>query len=338
MTKKIITGLLTLIVLSGLVSLAYYGYAISVPVNRDAKPQPFVVEKGMGSTIISYKLKREGLIMSPFSFQLYTWTHGISSKLKDGDYIFSANMTLPEIAQALHKGKATQEISLTFIEGWNINEIDDYLVEKNVAKPGEFTDAVQRRSAWWDKYDILRLKPAELDLEGYLFPDTYRFYDNVTVEEIAEEMVSTLALKLTPEIRQEIARQGKTVHEVLTLASIVEKEVPHDADRKVVAGIFYARLDAGIGLQSDATVNYATGLKTTRPTYGDLATESLYNTYKYRGLPPGPIASPSLSAIEATLDPVDTDYLYFLTTPAGDPIYSKTYEEHLKAKAEHYGQ
>jgi UPF0755 protein len=149
-------------------------------------------------------------------------------------------------------------------------------------------------------------------------------------------MLDNFNKKLTPELVTEINKQQKTVHEIITLASIIEKEVSNDNDRKLVADIFYKRLEKGIGLQSDATVNYVTGKSTTRPSAQDLAVDSPYNTYKYKGLPPGPISNPGISAILAAIYPTSNPYFYFLTTPDGKVIYSKAYQEHLQAKAQYY--
>lgn len=138
--------------------------------------------------------------------------------------------------------------------------------------------------------------------------------------------------KYTPEMRDKTKELGFSIHEILTLSSIIEKEVSSDEDRAIVSGIFHKRLKVGMGLQSDATVNYATGKGETRPSYDDISVDSPYNTYKYRGLPPGPISNPSLSAIRAALAPKESPYLYFLTTEEGKVIYSRTYEEHIIAK------
>ncbi|MFA7663080.1 MAG: endolytic transglycosylase MltG, partial [Patescibacteria group bacterium] len=167
---------------------------------------------------------------------------------------------------------------------------------------------------------------------GYIFPDTYHITTTATAEEIMDKALSNFGNKLTPELRAEIKAQGKTIYEIITLASIVENEVAKAEDMKIVAGIFWNRLDIGMGLQSDATINYITSGKTTRPTADDLKIDSPYNTYKYRGLPPGPIANPGIASIEAVINPTKTDYLYFLTTPDKQTIFSKTFEEHVAAK------
>lgn len=142
--------------------------------------------------------------------------------------------------------------------------------------------------------------------------------------------------KLTPEMRAEIKKQGRTVYQVLTLASIVEKEMFGYESRRQVAGVFYNRLKIGMPLQSDATVNYITGKGMTRPTIADTKIDNRYNTYKYYGLPPGPICNPSIESIKAVIYPASNNYLYFLTTPDNQIIFSKTMDEHLKNQYKYF--
>src|SRR3989338_3273191 len=151
-----------------------------------------------------------------------------------------------------------------------------------------------------------------------------------------EKILANLEKKLTPELRTEILRQGKTIHEVLTIASILEKEVSTDKDRAFVADIFYKRLVAGIPLQADSTVNYVSGKSVSRASSVDLQIDSPYNTYRVKGLPPGPIDNPGISAITAAVYPKSNSYYYFLTTPEGKVIYSVTHNEHVAAKAKYY--
>jgi UPF0755 protein len=165
------------------------------------------------------------------------------------------------------------------------------------------------------------------------FSGTYRVFRDATISDVVEKMVATLEEKITSEMREEISRQGKTIHEIITMASILEKEISTQKDRRLVADIFYKRLAAGMPLQSDATVNYATGKSVARASLDDLSVESLYNTYKYKGLPPGPICNPGFEAIEAAIYPLANEYWYFLTTPNGEVIYSKTHDDMFAAKA-----
>jgi len=332
--RRTVAVLIIFIVSAGL----YYWYQLAIPVSASAQPKEFIVEPGWGSTRISYELESSGYIRSPLSFQLYTWTRGISSYLQDGSYMLSKSMTLREIAQVLNRGAgSTKELSLTFIEGWSNQDYADYLQKQGViTNVDEFFDLIQKKAAWWDEYSILASRPKSADLEGYLFPDTYRIFRGASVQSVVEKMLANTEKKLTPELRAEILRQGKTVHEVLTIASILEKEVSTDEDRKIVADIFYKRLEAGIPLQADSTVNYVSGKSVSRASGVDLQIDSPYNTYRVRGLPPGPIGNPGMSAINAAVYPKKNPYYYFLTTPEGKAIYSKTHDEHVAAKAKYY--
>ncbi len=315
----------------------YYIYNLNQPVTNNPKQREFKVEKGWGSTEISQELQKAGLIRSAWLFQFYTWKQGINSRLQDGKYFLAQNLSLKEIAQILSRGAGvTKEITLTFIEGWNNQEIADYLAKNGLAQPADFFAVVQKKATWWDEYDFLASRPKTADLEGYLFPDTYRIYRDASLTDIVRKMLNNFGKKLTPDLRVEIVRQGKTIHEILTLASIVEKEVSKENDRKMVADIFYKRLQVGMPLQADSTVNYVTGKGITRSSAVDIQVDSPYNTYKYKGLPPGPICNPGLEAIKAAIYPQANPYWYFLTTPDGQVIYSKTHEEHVAAKAKYY--
>ncbi len=335
--KRRIWKPLVMVAVLGLAGYGYYHYLITTPISNESEAQSFVVEQGWGSTRISHELKDAGLIRSALAFQMFVWRDGIDSKLKDGEYFFDRSQSLMEIARFLFAGAgSTKELTLRFIEGWNNAQIAQYLEDQGVATQAEFFEVVQKKASWWDAYDFLQTKPSDRDLEGYLFPDTYRVFRDASVTGIVRKMLDEFDAKLTPQLRNDIERQGFTVHEVLTLASIIEKEVPHPDDRKKVADIFYKRLDAGIALQADSTVNYATGNSTPRASAADLEIDSAYNTYKHRGLPPGPIANPGLSAIEAAVYPEANPYYYFLTTPDGDVIYNVDFDGHVEDKNKYY--
>ncbi|MCH7623546.1 MAG: endolytic transglycosylase MltG [Nitrospinae bacterium] len=217
-----------------------------------------------------------------------------------------------------------------------LEEIADYLYQLGIAQPKEFFDVIQKKADWWDNYDFLISRPRSADLEGYLFPDTYRVFRDASIKEIVQKMLDNFDNKISDELMVEIKRQGKTVHDILTLAAIIEKEVVGDKDRKIVADIFYKRLDAGMALQADSTVNYDSGASNARSSAKDLEIDSPYNTYKYRGLPPGPIANPGLSSILAAIYPETNPYWYFLTTPDGEAVYNVTFEEHVEDKNKYY--
>jgi len=205
----------------------------------------------------------------------------------------------------------------------------DYRRSKSETSPEDFSD----------KFSFLNDKPKYYGLEGYLFPDTYRVYASSSVSEIIEKMLTNFDNKLTPKMREDIKSQDKTIYEIITLASIIEKEAPIDYstndnhDARIIAGIFLNRLKSGQALQSDATLSYIYGDNQPSHSGSELDSSSPYNTYKFRGLPPGPICNPGILAIEAAIYPIVSDYNYFLT-PKGkaEVIYARTYEEHLKNK------
>lgn len=315
----------------------YYQSSLNDSVSKSTEVVEFNIEPGWGSTKISEELKKIDLIKNRYIFQFYVWRQGIDSRLQSGQYFLAKNLNIKEIAQILTRGSGqTREATLRFIEGWNNSNYAVYLQEQGFVTEQEFFDVIQKKAPWWDNHRILDSKPKNLDLEGYLFPDTYRVFRDSSIAELVEKMLSHLESKFTPQMLSDIEKQGRNVHEILTMASILEKEVTSDEDRKMVADIFYKRLKAGIALQSDATVNYATGKSVSRASAADLEVDSLYNTYKYRGLPPGPIANPSLSAIIAAIYPKPNSYYYFLTTPDGEVIYNIDFDGHVKDKNKYY--
>lgn len=329
-TVLLIIGVVICVVI--IAGFAFFISRISMPASDSDEIVAFAIDEGMGVRAIADQLEREGLIKSAYIFEIYVWVSRYDDKLLAGEYRLAKNLSTVELTRELVEGE-TNEISVTIIEGWNLQEIARYLKEQGVFEEGEFLEIAKTadtRTVWPDiTYDFLLDKPVDQGLEGYLFPDTYRIYKDATPDQVVQKMLDNFGLKLSSELRQKIKGQGETIHDVLTLASIVEKEVRTEEDRKIAAGIFWDRLAIGKPLESDATVNYVTGRDMLQPTYEDTEVDSLYNTYRYIGLPPGPICNPSLESIEAVLNPTETDYLYFLTKPDGSTVFSQTYQEHL---------
>ena len=244
------------------------------------------------------------------------------------------------------------ETTIQIPEGWTSYDIAQYL--ENLGKwPNEeflgvvgfpridYSKQVGRPPLkdFSEEFTFLADKPKNYGLEGYLFPDTYRIYASSTIPEVISKMLTNFNDKLTLKMRNDIKAQDKTIYSIITMASIIEKEAPLDYqkgdnhDARIISGIFWHRLKIGQALQSDATLSYV--LNDNEPSHSgkDLENSSPYNTYKYRGLPPGPICNPGLLAIEAAIYPLDSDYNYFLTPKGKDTvIYAKTYDEHLKNK------
>lgn len=229
------------------------------------------------------------------------------------------------------------QISVTFLEGWGNRDIADYLQKNGIVSSADFLAAAKDFKL--EGYPILASKPQTSGLEGFLFPDTYFISKNLspgaeTGSKIIKKSLDNFTAKFTPAMQIQAEDDKLSVYQIVTLASIIEKETRgNQEERKIVAGIFYNRLKAGVPLQSDATVNYVTGKSDLRPSRADTDIDSSYNTYKYKGLPPGPICNPGLDAIMAALTPAKTDYFYFLTDPkTGRAVFAKTYDEHLKNK------
>jgi UPF0755 protein len=242
------------------------------------------------------------------------------------------------------------EISLTIIEGWDTAEVASYLEKKNIAKKDIFLQIVKKFDT--KGYPLLASKTQNSNLEGFLFPDTYRIFDpqkqkfsnyNPSLD-LIEKMLLNFSQKFTIEMQEQAKKNGMTVYKTLILASIIEKETGRntltesqkinlDRERKIVAGIFYNRLKNNLALESDATINYITKKNTPSASALDLKINSPFNTYQNTGLPPTPICNPGLSSILAALYPENTEYFFFLhKQPSGEVVFSKTFDEHIKNK------
>ncbi len=280
----------------GIVLLAAILLGIFAPIDRTSSNEiVFPIARGEGSREIGYNLQTQGLIRFSPLFRIYTLTTRVSFKLQAGDYLLSPAMSMFDMVRKFTTGDVLQE-KFTIVEGWNMQDIEDYF-----AKKGRGIDIPQ-------------------SLEGYLFPDTYHISGNASNEEIVVMMRENFDKKFNADLKQETARQGKTIHDVVVMASLIEKEVRTMEDKQLVSGVLWKRLGIGMALQVDAAPI----------------------TYQERGLPQNPIANPGLESIQAALYPTASLYWYYLSTPAGPPggeasktIFSKTLEEHNIAKAKY---
>lgn len=238
-----------------------------------------------------------------------------------------------------------EEINITIIPGWNLRQVaDDWVKNKIIEKPEELFDLLGEPAYDYksnkEKAPVLDLakdeewaelfedKPGYASYEGYLFPDTYRVYADATPEDILKKIFANLNKKITSEMREEIKRQGKTIYEILTMASVVEKEAAHKEDMSMVADIFWRRYKRDWALQSCATVNYITGKNDPGISSNDKQLDSPFNTYKYPGLPYGAISNPGITAIEAVVYPKANSYWYFMSGKDGITRYAETLDEH----------
>lgn len=311
--------IILLIVGSGFALLFTLNYGIAHALETTAAARVINIPHGIGSGKIGELLQSEGFIRHRYFWYYYLWRRGVSNKLQAGEYELSASMTIPQIAEKLLGGAVvSHERRVTIPEGFTIEEIEKRLREK-----GYLVDM---------KKETTRLHLEE----GYLFPDTYIFKDDAEAETIVTRMKENFDAKIES-LKPSIDQSGHTLREIITMASLLEEEIPHPEDLPLAAGILWKRFNASMPLQVDATVLYAKGI---RGGHGeerallprDLILDSPYNTYVRKGLPPGAICNPGLGAIRAALSPAQSDYWYYLSKPDGATVFSKTLEEHTKAK------
>ncbi len=282
--------------------------------NPQGQEEFFLIKKGESVFEIGANLEKQGLIQNRFFFNFYILISGSQKKLKAGDYILKSSMPISKIAQKIISGDIEKQ-EITIIEGWNLRDIGWYFENKGMFQAEELYEMTE--------------------LEGYLFPDTYQINREANLEEIIKKMTDNFNKKLTPELREDIQKQGKTVSEIVIIASLLEKEVQTLEDKKIVAGILLNRLQIEMPLQIDATITYITKKQTINISKKDTQIDSPYNTYKYKGLPLGPICNPGIESIKAAIYPHLNSYWYYLSTPEGETIFSKTLEEHNIAKAKY---
>jgi len=324
--KKFIPVVSTVFILG----LILFSWEVYFPINfGSAENIEFLAQKGQGDDEIAIDLEKLGIIKSNYFFRLYVIVSGNHSKLQAGNYSLSSTMTVSEIVRKFVSGDIIKQ-KLTILEGWDIKDIEKYFVEEKISSAEDFKEAIKKDYS--NEFDFLKEKPRDVDLEGYLFPDTYSVSVGEEAEDIVRLMLSNFDKKLNTGLKEQIVSQKKTVFEVITMASIIEKEVRTMDDKKMVSGIFWKRIDAGMALQSCATVNYVTGKNDPGTTIKDTQIDSPYNTYKYSGLPKGPISNPGLDSILAAIYPTESKYWYYLTASNGKTIFSKTYAEHSVAQ------
>jgi len=331
MISKRIKIIISILVICCLLLVVYFWIGIYQPKESGfAKSVTFSIQKGEGSKEIAVNLERADLIKWESPFRVYVYFKGVAGKLQAGEYQLSSSMNIPEMVNKFVNGDVIKE-KITFPEGFNLKEI------KKSFENSEFLKTIDLEQLkiidFKDEFDFLNGLPDEASLEGFLFPDTYFFESDMKEREIAEIFLNNFDKKLAP-YRPAFsgAAAGLTLFDVIKMASLIEKEVITYEDKELVSGIFWKRLKVGQLLQSCATVAYI--LNTTKRQYSFEETRivSPYNTYLNLGLPPGPICNPGLESILAALYPKNSEYWYFLSTPEGKTIFSKTFEEHNIAK------
>ena len=289
----------------------------------------FAVKAGANLSNVSTRLAEANLINSQLFFKVYMRVTGKASRIKFGVYDLNDGMSAAKIAQAITSGK-TKTINITIAEGLHNRQIADLFVEKKFfSSRDEFLQFAGRKTIL-DKYKI----PAQ-SVEGYLFPDTYFLPQGYPKEKIIEHMVEHFFEK-TKEVKN-FPTDPRKIHETVILASIVEREAKLKEERPLIAAVFHNRLRDSEPLESCATVQYLFEKPKARLFYRDLEVESPYNTYRVKGLPPGPIGSPGIAAINATVNPEKTDYKFFVLKGDDAHHFSKDFKEHNAAKKKYIG-
>lgn len=326
--------------------IVWYGIYLPKSFGPEEK-MPFLVKKGDNLFQIAERLEELDLIKNRFLFNFYVILRGEQRKLQAGEYLFSPGMSASEISQKIISGDVIKE-KITIIEGWNLRDIAWYFENLGMFQAEELfeligfplidyslTEELPTPKDFSDEFGFLEDKPKNVNLEGYLFPDTYEVNRGRELELIVRKMLSNFDKKLTPDLREEIKIQEKSIFEIITMASLLEKEVKTSEEKKLASGVLWKRLANNIPLQVDASITYITGEKTIKVSKEDTEIDSPYNTYKYKGLPLGPICNPGLESILAAIYPEDSFYWFYLSIPGGETIFSKNYEEHNLAKAKY---
>jgi UPF0755 protein len=283
------------------------------------------VKPGMAAGQIGEMLQEHQVISSKYTFWFMAKLNGVDSKFKTGDYVFGHHMDSRTVLAMLVEGK-TSTLQVTIPEGYDVRQIAQMLDDDGVVHKKDFLEAAKNFAPY--DYMITNSK-ANYRAEGFLFPDTYEIGKDFSSEDILKLMAKQFDQKLTAEMRERAAEMKLSIYDLVTIASLVEKEAKFDEDRPIIAQVFFSRLRIGMPLQSDTTIQYLLDKPKVNVTMQDIKMESPYNTYQNEGLPPGPIANPGSASIKAVLHPADTDYLYFVADSEGHNHYSKTYEGHL---------
>ncbi len=294
------------------------------PASRDGAPKTIMVPKGASFRVVAFSLQRAGVIRDADDFIFAAGLVGAYKKVQAGEYELNGSMTPREILKRLTTGRV-KTYTVTIPEGYNLREIAEVLERKGLASKKEFLDKAGDR-------DLVASFGLEgPTFEGYLYPDTYSFTKGMSVEEIIKKMVGRFKEVYNADFARRAKRAGLTMREVVTLASIIEKETGVREERKLISSVFHNRLKRGIPLQSDPTVIYALEHFDGNLTKKDLLTNTPYNTYLRKGLPPGPIASPGWDSLDAAISPSKEDYLFFVSKNDGTHYFSKSLREHNRA-------
>ncbi len=334
-----------LLILAAIVGVfgLWFWHALSPVDKADTKEAAFTVQPGESIKLIAAHLEERGLIRSSWAFTWYARLTGVAGSLQAGGFAFNPSQSVSDIVTILHAGK-TQEFLVTIPEGYSVADIDALLASKGLGHPGDIIDCAFRCD--FSTFDFLPTKSAgtreqEIGsrLEGYLFPETYSVSPaDYKAKFFLERMLGTFRARIVRSHSGSIAASGKTLQDIMTMASLVEEESRHDDERAVIAGILWKRLQNRVVLGVDATTRYVLKKPTEPLTKADVESDSPYNTRRTQGLPPSPIANPGESSIVAALNPTESQYWYYLHDRQGIIRYAVTNDEHNVNRAKYLGR
>ena len=321
--------LVRILLLSILVAVGAAGVWLYRGVNTpfkgyDASEQFVDIPQGEGSLAIARRLAGAGVIRDVGSFRLALWLTGEGRRLQAGEYRFDHPVSARQVAEKIARGEVYVR-PITFPEGLTIKQMAALYESKGFGPAQDFANAAKNAAL------VRAVDPGAKDLEGYLFPDTYNLRRRESAEELVPKMVTAFMKAMTPDLLEKADTRGLTVRQLITLASIVEKETGNKDERPLVSAVYSNRLRIGMPLQCDPTVIYAldrVGRYDGNLTRASLQYDSPYNTYRYPGLPPGPIASPGRASIDAAANPAPVQYVYFVSRNDGTHAFAMTLEEH----------
>jgi UPF0755 protein len=341
--KKLVALVVALLVLgvAGWRGYGWWNQVVNQPVASSSQPVLVHVSQGESADAIAAQLYGRGLIRNQQAFTLYIRSTGASGRFQAGDFPLNRNMSMAEIVTQMTSGVPAQ-LTLTLREGDTLQQMAQAIQGAGLGAARDYL-AAARPSAWLAQYDFLQGLPATApaNLEGFLFPDTYRLSRSEGPQGLVKRQLERFRQVVTPALRAQMTeavagRPAETLWNVLVLASIVEREVNKDADRPVVCGVFYNRLAAGITLGADATVLYGLGQTAGQLTEAQLTDAgNAYNTRVHHGLPPGPISNPGLASIQGCVTPQPSPYYYYFVDKGGTTRYAKTLAEFNQQQAQY---
>lgn len=299
---------------------------------RDGQIQ---IESGQSAQAVWQQLVAQEFTPSVWPWRMAAWRSGAATNIQAGTYQLSRGETITQVIKRLQTGDTIpDEFAITYPEGFTLRQMAERTQTQGIGTTEQFLAAASP-ALYQGRYSYLTALAPDRTLEGYLFPDTYRIQKDDTPPDIIRRLLENFDTKFNAHLKAGLGSSGRSLDQVVIMASVIEREVLTDEDMALVAGVLWKRLDEGLGLDADATIRYALNKWDEPLTVQDLQIDSPYNTRRYRGLPPGPISNPGLRALQAAVYPQASDYYYYLSTPEGKTIFSRTNDEHNINKAKY---